>query len=46
MFENGVLGRISGAKTEGVTGDWKNLLNEELHNLYSFQTLLGRLSQE
>jgi hypothetical protein len=29
-----VLKRIFGSKNEGVTGGWRKLHNEELHNLY------------
>jgi hypothetical protein len=35
VFENRVLRRIFGPKMDGVTGGWRKLLNEELHNLYS-----------
>jgi hypothetical protein len=35
MFENRVLRRIFGPKRGEVTGDWRKLHNEELHNLYS-----------
>jgi hypothetical protein len=35
VFENRVLRRISGPKRNGVTGGWRKLHNEELHNLYS-----------
>jgi hypothetical protein len=34
VFENRVL-RIFGAKRDEVTGGWRKLHNEELHNLYS-----------
>jgi hypothetical protein len=34
MFENSVLRRIFGPKRDEVTGGWRKLLNEELHNLY------------
>jgi hypothetical protein len=34
-FENSVLGRIFGAKRDEVTGGWRKVHNEELHNLYS-----------
>jgi hypothetical protein len=34
VFENRVLRRIFGPKTDHVTGDWRKLHNEELHNLY------------
>jgi hypothetical protein len=35
VFENGVIRRIFGPKREEVTGDWRRLHNEELHNLYA-----------
>jgi hypothetical protein len=35
VFENRVLRRIFGPKRNEVTGEWKKLHNEELHNLYS-----------
>jgi len=35
MFENQVLRRIIGPKREGITGDWRKLHNEQLHDLYS-----------
>jgi hypothetical protein len=35
VFENRVLRRIFGPKRDEVTGGWRKLLNEELHNLYS-----------
>jgi hypothetical protein len=35
VFENRVLRRIFGPKTDEVTGEWRKLHNEELHNLYS-----------
>jgi hypothetical protein len=34
VFENRVLRRIFGSKRGEVTGDWRKLHNEELHNLY------------
>jgi hypothetical protein len=34
VFENRVLRRIFGPKKNGVTGGWRKLHNEELHNLY------------
>ena len=34
MFENRVLGRIFGPKRDGVTGEWRELYNEELNDLY------------
>jgi hypothetical protein len=35
MFENRVLGGMFGSKRDEVTGGWRKLHNEELHNLYS-----------
>jgi hypothetical protein len=35
VSENRVLRRIFGLKRVDVTGDWRKLNNEELHNLYS-----------
>jgi hypothetical protein len=35
VFENRVLRRIFGTKSNKVTGRWRKLHNEELHNLYS-----------
>jgi hypothetical protein len=35
VFENRVLRRIFGHKRDEVTGEWRKLYNEELHNLYS-----------
>jgi len=35
VFENRVLRGVFGAKRDGVTGEWRKLLNEELNDLYS-----------
>jgi hypothetical protein len=35
VFENRALRRIFGPKRDEVTGGWRKLHNEELHNLYS-----------
>jgi hypothetical protein len=35
VFENKVLRRIFGLKRDEVTGGWRKLHNEELHDLYS-----------
>jgi hypothetical protein len=35
VFENRVLSRIFGLKGDEVTGGWRKLHNEGLHNLYS-----------
>jgi hypothetical protein len=34
VFENRVLRRIFGPKSYEVTGEWRNLHNKELHDLY------------
>ena len=34
MFVNRVLRRIFGPKTDEVKGEWRNLHNEELNDLY------------
>jgi hypothetical protein len=35
VFDNRVLRRILGPKRGEVTGEWRKLHSEELHNLYS-----------
>jgi hypothetical protein len=35
LFENRVLRIIFGPKRDEVTGEWRKLHNEELHDLYS-----------
>jgi len=35
VFENWVLGRIFGPRRDEVTGEWRNLHNEQRNNLYS-----------
>jgi hypothetical protein len=35
LFENKVLRRIFGPKRDEVTGGWRKLRNEELHNLHT-----------
>jgi hypothetical protein len=36
VFENRVFSRIFGPKRDEVTWEWRNLHNEELHDLYSY----------
>jgi hypothetical protein len=38
--ENRVLRRIFGPKRDEVTGGWRKLHNEELHNLYSSPSII------
>jgi hypothetical protein len=40
VFENRVLRRIYGPKRDEVTGGWRKLHNEELHNLYSSPSII------
>jgi hypothetical protein len=40
VFENRVLRRIFGQKRDEETGSWRKLHNEELHNLYSFPSII------
>jgi hypothetical protein len=40
VFENRVLRRTFGPKRDGVTGGWRKLHNEELHNLYSSPSII------
>jgi hypothetical protein len=40
MLENMVL-RIFGPKRDEVTGEWRKLHNEELHDLYSSASIIG-----
>jgi hypothetical protein len=40
VSENRVLRRIFGPKREEVTGGWRKLHNEELHNLYALSNIM------
>jgi hypothetical protein len=40
VFENRVLRRIFGPKRDEVTGEWRKLHNEELHDLYSLPSII------
>jgi hypothetical protein len=40
VFENRMLRKIFGTKRDEVTGDWRKLHNEELHNLYSSPSII------
>jgi hypothetical protein len=39
-FENRVLRRMFGLGKDEVTGEWKELHNEELHELYSSPSII------
>jgi hypothetical protein len=40
VFENRALRRIFRPKRDEVTGGWRKLHNEELHNLYSSSSII------
>jgi hypothetical protein len=40
VFENRVLRRLFGPKRDDLTGGWRKLHNEELHNLYSSPNII------
>jgi hypothetical protein len=40
VFENRVLRRICGPESDEVTGGWRELHNEELHDLYSSLSII------
>jgi hypothetical protein len=46
VFENRVLRRIFGPKRDEVTGEWRKLHNEELHNLYSSPDIIRLVKGE
>jgi hypothetical protein len=43
VFENRVLRRIFGPKRDEVTGEWRKLHNENLHNLYSSPDIIKQV---
>jgi hypothetical protein len=46
MFENRVLRRIFEPKRDEVTGGWRKLHNEQLHNLYSPSSIIRIIKSE
>jgi hypothetical protein len=40
VFENRVLTKIFWPKRDGVTGGWRKLHNEELHDLYTLRSVI------
>jgi hypothetical protein len=40
VFENRVLRRVFGPKRDEVTGEWRELHNEELNDLYSLPNIV------
>ena len=43
MFENKVLRKILGAKSDKITREWRKLHNAELHALYSSPNIIRNL---
>jgi hypothetical protein len=43
VFDNRVLRKIFGQKRDDVTGGWRKLHNEELHNLYSSPSVIRNI---
>jgi hypothetical protein len=43
VFENRILRRIFGPRRDEVTGEWRKLHNEELHNLYSSPDIIRQM---
>jgi hypothetical protein len=44
-FEYSVLRRIFGPKTDEVTGEWRMLHSEKLHNLYSSPNIIRQANK-
>jgi hypothetical protein len=40
VFQNRVLKRMFRPKRDEMTGDWRKLHNEQLHNLYSLPSII------
>jgi hypothetical protein len=43
VFEKGVLKKIFGPKRDEVTGEWRKLHNKELRDLFSPNTIKGKV---
>jgi hypothetical protein len=43
VFENKVVRRIFSLKRDEVTGGWRKVHNEELHNLYSSPSVISMI---
>jgi hypothetical protein len=43
VFENIALRRIFGSKRDEITGEWRKLHSEELHNLYTSPNIIRQI---
>jgi hypothetical protein len=43
VFKNRVLRKIYGPKRDEVTGEWRKLYSEDLHNLYSSPSTIRQI---
>jgi hypothetical protein len=46
VLENRTLRRIFGPKRDEVTGEWRKLHNEELHDLYSSSSIIRIIKED
>jgi hypothetical protein len=46
VIENGVLVRLLGPKKDKVTGEWRKLHSEELHDLYSSPDIIRQIKSK
>jgi hypothetical protein len=46
VFDNRILIIIFGPKRDEITGEWRKLYNEELHNLYSSPNIIRQIKSQ
>jgi hypothetical protein len=46
VFENKVLRRKFGSKRDKVTGEWRKLHSEKLHNIYSSPDIIRQIKSK
>ena len=46
VFENMVLRRVFGPKSDRVTGEWRKLHNEDLNDLFFSPNVIRKIDQE